>query len=51
MPLVAEILKEEVQKIDLNLVKFEILHGDKYVDMWSGGKWVFFFNFPLIFLI
>jgi len=55
LPMAAEILNKEEKKvdnslkeeknIDLEKVKFEILHGDKYVDMWSGAKWVILKSF------
>ena len=43
LPLVAqtESLKHE-KKVDLEQVKYEIIHGDRSVDMWSGAKWVIF---------
>ena len=43
MPVISKILKEEKGEkiqIDIEKIKYEILHGDKNVDTWSGSKWV-----------
>lgn len=42
MPKISKILREKGEKIqiDIEKIKYEILHGDKNVDTWTGSKWV-----------
>lgn len=40
MPKAANFHKEKSKTFDLKQVKYDIMHGDKKVDMWTGARWV-----------